>query len=524
MMAHRWKIVLSAGLLCAIVAVGYWWQRPQDSAGHRGQERDAVRKTGLTEPTGDASGRPPGESGSSSSLRVVAPGLESGRIPIAIAGPDRIRTVQRIPANTEIPLDEWVPSGDRLVLAAIDDLSRSDVLDTLRERFVWASPVVVEPGDRPELVEVRFDEGPRTRRIRITTRTETEKPVSDVSFWLSRAHPATDADLPLAFPVTDGEGQAVSPWLPGGRYRVRVREAPTGLRPAVETEEYLVDLREEREASVEIVFTSAGKVTGVVRADPGRKYGVTIIEQPYGPDAFLKPVHTKEDGTFEVSSLPPGDYFARSWPDGYMQVTESFSVLPGRSTHVVLTPKTGGAVVVGRVLDQNGKPFDSGININAPLRAGQPPSGKGTGVDDEGRFREVGVGPGPWLAIIWDYGYAREFTVDPNQERVDLGTFRKPEHEGSGVVHGVIKDDHGEALRGTLACLKRVGDTSGWFRFMQTDGGGEYRFESVEPGRYLVWNEPAVYNNYVAQEPPVEVTVAADSERRVDLELDRVTR
>ena len=456
----------------------------------------------------------------SPSLRVSVPGSAKGRVPVAVVDLKRIRTVKNVPVNERASLAEIVDAGQPVLLAVIDDLSGSPFLKELQSRYVWPAPVLVNPEDL-QSVEFRFDDSVFERRIVIDARTTAGRPVAGAVFELSVVHSATVATLPVAFVRSDDQGLAKSPWLPRGQYRVRLNRAPDALRP-VDEEVVQIDLEERREASVTFRFHSNGRITGVVRGEPNRKFGVAVFGRTDSGLPFVRARHTETDGTFEVESLPPGDYVAVSWPRGYMEASVEFSVSPGETTDVVLVPTKGGTAVVARLLDWEGKPLARArVNINAPLRPGLRPSGRPFGTDSEGRLRAVGVASGQRIVILWDYGYLRPFSVEAGTTEVDLGTFRLPDLKGGVTVQGDVLDDKGTALRGTLICLRRAGSLSEWVRFATTDGGGRYRFERVIPGRYLVWHEPLSYTNFVARERPFEVVVADGAEARVDLRLRR---
>lgn len=466
---------------------------------------------------------PPHEAGGDGLLTVSVPPLApEGRVSVAIVDSQRILVVKSVQATGSTSLLGDAPEGQFLV-AAIDNLSGSPLTAHLQSSCVWPAPIVVEGAAWPRDIEIGFRE-PATarRRISVSARTDAGKPVEGAVFNVSMLHPATVAELPVAFVASGADGLARSPWLPKGRFRITLQRAPQFLRP-VRDAPLEVEAAEEGETGLTFLFRATGSLEGVVLMQPTQICAIDIFELSDSAIPFIGGLglHTAADGTFEVPALPPGNYYAVSWPLDYLEAGVEFSVEAGRATRIVIAPQRGGATIAARLQDEDGKPLaPTGVNINEQLRLGARPSGRPFGTDADGLLRATGVAPGEKLAIIWKLGYLRRFSVEAGNHEVDLGTFRLPRHEGGVTVRGDVRDSKGTALRGAMICLQPVGSSDAWARFSLTDGDGRYQVARVAPGRYVLWHEPLGTTNYVARQGPEELSVE-DKDVSRDLRLPR---
>lgn len=358
------------------------------------------------------------------------------------------------------------------------------------------------------------------RGIVVVAETETGEPCPGIAFRVEAIHDTTSAELPVAFLKSDERGRARGPSLAPGRYRVALQGHANEFRP-VSRAPVEVTLHDPGDVEVRYAFSASGALRGQLQLTPPKRWSVDVYQLPIARRPFIRSLKTVDQGRFALEGIPRGRYVAISWPDGYTETSVEFDVVPGRTTEIALVPKPGGAAVIGTFVDADGAPIRRlGVNVNSPFRYGERPSGSGFGVDARGRLRATGVSPGRKVAIAWDIGYLRYFEVPADATTVDLGTFRLPRCESPGSVEGRVTDDGGTPLVGTQVCIGQHGSRDSWCRFATTDGGGHYRFDGVEPGRYAIWNEPSTATNFVLELPPEEIAVGAGVTRH-DLKLPR---
>jgi len=454
-------------------------------------------------------------------LTITAPPRIRGRVQFAIVGSDRILITDTLALGEETELGERAPTDQAFLVGAIDNLNESRTVATLQAECEWPRPVLLKVGQWPQRVMLEFSEPLSPSHIRVLTRTTAGETCPDIRIRFAATMDSTTAELPVAFVTTDEHGLAKSPALAPASYRVSLQTIPVIYEPA-STDTQEVVLLEGEDLEVRFDFLVPGSLQGELRLDPPRRWSVTIMQMSDSSTRFVRSLTTDELGRFELASMPPGRYVAVSWPPGYMEKTQEFHVQMGVATEVILRPAKAaeGAKVVGRVLDESARPLRTDVNINGKLRRGSPPSGKGCQTGPNGEFVIEGASEGPKLAILWRLGYLRQFRVSGESKIVDLGTFRVPKPQGGASIYGHVVDEEQVPLRGTMVCLALEGSREDWIRFAETDGAGEYRFDSVQPGRYLLWHEPTPQTNHVTWKPPDAVHVR-EGEIRHDLLLSR---
>jgi hypothetical protein len=109
------------------------------------------------------------------------------------------------------------------------------------------------------------------------------------------------------------------------------------------------------------------------------------------------------DGSFSIQDVEPGQYHMRVQRTGY--VAGNWGGIPGGAPLTVAPDRELGnialtlvpqAVIVGRVLDEDGDPLEQVQVMVQPASPGSP-SRRNAATDDEGRFRISGVAPGSYV-------------------------------------------------------------------------------------------------------------------------------
>jgi len=262
-------------------------------------------------------------------------------------------------------------------------------------------------------------------------------------------------------------------------------------------------------ADVAIVLKSAGTVRGRVE-DADTKKPITdftvgrtgprgggpmqiMIGRGGGDQAFQS-----EDGSFELTEVPPGKWTVRGSAAGYRSAEASgLEVGEGETKEgVVLQLKRGGGVA-GRVLDPRGTavanasvtwhPSESeggamGAAMGRMMGGG---AGGSTTSDADGRFQFDGL-PDSHVTVTASHSDYLETTrdIDPAKESVvdlTLGT-------GASIAGTVAGKDGRTGLPGALVQLNEEGGGTGNFGgggdSVRTDGAGNFLFEHLTAGRF----------------------------------------
>jgi protocatechuate 3,4-dioxygenase beta subunit len=260
-----------------------------------------------------------------------------------------------------------------------------------------------------------------------------------------------------------------------------------------------------------IVLKSAGTVRGRVedadtkkpvtdftisrsgpRGGPGG--GIQIALRGGGDQTFQS-----DDGSFELTDVPPGKWTVRATAAGYRSAEVSgVEVGEGETKDGVnLSLKKGGSLA-GRVVDPRGTavanasvswhPSESqgggmGAMVARMMGGG---TGGSTSTDADGHFQFDGLPGGRATVTASHPDYldaSRE--VDPSKDSaadLTLGT-------GASISGNVVGTDGRSGVPGALVQLNEEGDSGGGFgggnsESTRTDGGGGFLFDHLAAGRY----------------------------------------
>ncbi len=269
---------------------------------------------------------------------------------------------------------------------------------------------------------------------------------------------------------------------------------------------------------------------------------------------------TDADGQFEFANLPAGTYRVSASPAQYAsqylgmsygatrplgpywpEMGEPIELKEGQSLDKINIALPRGAIITGRVLDENGEPL-ARVQV---YTLGFPPGvsrgqrfGAGMSTDDLGQFRLWGLSPGEYVVVADARGNT---FVPPNappeteEERLgyvttyypgtaDEGTAQRVRVKGGEETQGIdirvgqarlyhisgfVVDSKGSPLSGANGQLMRRGPAAGGQPgfFAMADAKGQFQMRNVPPGDYrLVFRQQQMAAPFSSTPPePVEM-------------------
>jgi hypothetical protein len=258
-----------------------------------------------------------------------------------------------------------------------------------------------------------------------------------------------------------------------------------------------------------------GVVSDSVSHQPLRKVMVSLVfgNQPLGPDAS-----TDDSGAFEFHDLKPGQYQLgvgrRDYP-----AWKTITVTPSENPDPLKIELIPGAIVSGRILDEDGDPL---IGCGVEARVAEHPEQiaflQTVSSDAPNEYRLFGLRPGKYILAVQctvpafqprpfsagpdpppslayplqfypaapDAASAEPIELAAGTERAGVDFRMRPAHvtQVRAVIAPFSANWHGRDLFGGLV---RPGDLSGnEFRPMSPDSSGALRFPQVFPGSYVL--------------------------------------
>jgi len=266
-------------------------------------------------------------------------------------------------------------------------------------------------------------------------------------------------------------------------------------------------------ADIVIVLKTAGTVRGrvedgdtkrpvtdftIFRGGPRGGGGIQIALGRGGGDQTFQ----SDDGSFELTDVPPGKWTIRGAAAGYRSAEASgVEVGEGETKEgVVLSLKKGGGLS-GRVIDPRGAAVANASVTWHPAETGGGPMGAAmarimggvggggsTTSDADGHFQFDGL-PDARVTVTASHPDYLEATreIDPSKETavdLSLGT-------GASISGSVVGRDGRSAVPGALVQLNEEGSSGGGFGGFggggdstRTDGSGNFLFEHLTGGRF----------------------------------------
>ena len=174
---------------------------------------------------------------------------------------------------------------------------------------------------------------------------------------------ATDAPLPADWP--EDATRNVAPSDAQGRFRLEgIGPAPVTL--SARAPGHAIGERREVKAGdvVDIVLFPGSTIRGTVRDDDGRPVGGALVraevDRAWGQEP--PPEKTDPEGRFELAGVTPGEYSIVARQGGRAPAFGRVVVEPETEASVSLV-LSGGGFVIGRVVDEQGRPLRGQVRV-----------------------------------------------------------------------------------------------------------------------------------------------------------------
>jgi len=264
------------------------------------------------------------------------------------------------------------------------------------------------------------------------------------------------------------------------------------------------------QTDIKIVQPVGAKIVGVVAEKAsGKPVGgirIMAIRGRNQPSFGLEPVVSKEDGTFSIDSLAPGEYLLQiatvpgeeaDWISEPVEV----SVEAGKTKSGVKVELTKGGVLEVLVTDSiTRQPVDKAIVSILPAGGG---TGFGKSTDEAGiaRFRQM---PGEYrVSYLYKQGYSRQ-RLQEDTITIEDGKTVRIERQLAGMpkISGVVRDDRGLPVEGVKLKVCPMSGQEG---------------VSDAEGKFEVKWDPGSWGN---SETPAMVLLARQLERNLAAAVD----
>jgi protocatechuate 3,4-dioxygenase beta subunit len=304
---------------------------------------------------------------------------------------------------------------------------------------------------------------------------------------------------------TDAQGAFTMPGVQPGDYVVVAREGGRALGIVT------VVIEPETEASVQVVLSDGGFVTGRIVDEAGRPLSGRVRAEVFeerGLPSFASDLlasDAKADGLFALGPLPLGTLdLGVSAPQRASRRVEAS--IPARSRTIDLgdVALEAGLAIRGRVTDREGGGI-GGASVRAQGQAGERSRGEAT-ADADGAFVVGGLKPGPYEVRATAPGHATavaktEAGADPLQLVMETG----------GQIAGTVVDTQGRpvaAARVQARAQATAGpsfDPDRFFFGNADEGEGRFVLRDVAAGTYDLEAQATGYGT--ASLPNVRVAV-----------------
>lgn len=321
--------------------------------------------------------------------------------------------------------------------------------------------------------------------------------------------------------IRDDEGRFQILGVPPGTYDVHV-SAPGFASVSVEkievlpgegTKGVIVMMPEEARITGTVVSGRTGMPLESAEATTGRTDMMAIWTTAMEGGVIVS--RTSADGRFELAGLGSEPVAVTLSHKDHEPVTLDKQVLrPGQVLDLGVVPLPAGAVLWGKVTDERGLPVE-GVNVMAAEATGK--SMKRGPTDRLGMYRLEGLRPGTYNVMRMDFkmsldsdspaGFMEDMVFESvvlaaqEEKRIDLAKVR----EGGTRLHGLVSSAAGPERNAMLWVVRESGEPS--TRFGSTDTQGEYAFENLPPGRWLLQVIPSAEGFSAGSQPISAVAV-----------------
>lgn len=307
--------------------------------------------------------------------------------------------------------------------------------------------------------------------VRGTLKTKAGDPIADAQISGQTTGGDVRAKMAWASDRTQADGSYELRDLKPATYKLRI-ETDKGVPPR---EDYKVEVPAATTVTKDLVVEDGGAIKGVVVDSQGVPVDdVTIDARALADQLWWNdtPKKSKEDGSFLIDSLRPGEYRViarRSWADELRkpgttddaEQGEKVTVIVGKTVAVKLVVEAQTGVIKGTVVDAAGQPISDAF-ISAARESdaagsnqshAQGTRGWGWGDEDkpvltgtDGSFTITKLAPGKHTLRAYRKGGGEAIA-----EHVAVGTTVKLQIKPVGSIEGLAKRDGGGALPDELA-------------------------------------------------------------------------
>ena len=297
-----------------------------------------------------------------------------------------------------------------------------------------------------------------------------------------------------------------------------------------------------------------GVITGQVTVSGKPALNIAVMLVPsngyWGSGRAIAKTTTDREGQFQLTRIPAGRYYIAAFAPAYFSEGDSQFFRGGKSVMlsdgesiegINISLKRGG-VITGRVTDAGGRPLVeqyitlSNVDQQGRTQSFDPNNYRMMQTDDRGVYRIYGIPPGRYLVSVGvplDKGYLRmgqgniyyPITYHPNvtDESKATAIEVKPGGEATGVDIVAGRVEKAYAIRGRVVDAdtgkpvpnqvcgygslhpsgnQLAGATSGPL----SDDKGEFRIESIVPGKYAAFATVEEGSELYADLTPFEIT------------------
>jgi hypothetical protein len=266
----------------------------------------------------------------------------------------------------------------------------------------------------------------------------------------------------------------------------------------------------------------------IIAADDGRplvRARIALLSAT-APGRPLMTTSTNAQGNYQLKDVPPGSYFVSASRPGYIELQYgqrrarerglSVDVKSGQTINRIDVALVRGAVIAGRIMDENGEPYE-GLTVDAwqtrYLEGQRVRFPVGTSrTDDQGAYRISGLQPGSYLVSVlsretWrnekgeSFGYAATYYPGATEDRAQPIVLDSAQQRLSvdialaaartARLRGRIIRETGEpaasvALQASVAIRGTGAFSSGTPISATTGADGSFELAAVPPGFYLI--------------------------------------
>lgn len=239
-----------------------------------------------------------------------------------------------------------------------------------------------------------------------------------------------------------------------------------------------------------------------------------------------------EEGFYSFENISAGNYHVIAAMEGFLQFNEMITIDGDVVLEIVLMPfETGDYSLSGTITNAVTGDVISGVHVQIFGEPGQP----GSDVTNEAGYYEIsGLYEGVYQLMAWTNGWNQfepfEATVEIFDNVVfdfELVPFELP---GSGSVNGTVYDaDTGDVIADAFLELSSIGGGNpggGWWNHYNTvtDDNGNYNFDNVETGEYILSAEAngylfSFFDGAANPEEATVIVIEEDSQFEADMNL-----